>query len=912
MSIKEVLTILSIFFMIAPSHAKIMTGKVIDKETNEPIEGVAVFLLKDSTKATFTDKKGVFFIDLPDQTDQIKINAFGYKILQTTISDNSVFKLEIDTYTFDDIVVTATENAGLTSSSKINNHTMKHLQPSCLSDIMELLPGGMAKNPALNTPNTIVLREAGISSNQYNTSALGTSFIVDGAPISTNANLQTMYGAWDTQTTSRDFTNAGVDMRTIATDDIESIEVVRGIPSVEYGELTSGLLKIVRKTGGKDLSARFKADMSSKLFYISKGFEWEQKKSTLNISFDYLNSKSDPRNILENYKRFTSSIRSTKNWNNDSLKFSTSLNFDYGGSFDNDKVDPDLNVGNVDSYSSKYNRFAGAWNFRIESERENNILKKTEMTVSSSYELNRTNRTRLVQISGETPCTITTDEGESFAPLIYPYTYVASHIVDGKPLSIFSKLTSDFYLPFIPLKNNLKTGADWHYDKNKGDGQIYDVLRPLYTGISSRYRPYYDIPSEQTIAVFAEENLTAKLGKNKLDTEIGVRASSMLNLSSDYKMDGEWYADPRIKVGWTFPSFSIFNNKMSIVLTGGYGWHTKFPTIGQLYPETVYIDLVEMNYWHENRDCRGIYTQTYIADATNYNLEPARNKKKEVRIDISCKGNRLSVTFFNEDMKSGFRSMTEYRDYPYKKYDISGIDAATLTSVPDPHTLPYKIVHELNGFSKTCNGSRTHKQGVEYTISTIRMPKTNTRLTINGAYFKTVYENSMEIQEIPNSMVFGDKIHYAGVYNDDDGYIRETNNTNFTFDTDIPSIHLGVSLSAQCVWQTASQSAEKQNTPIAYIDNTGERHEFTDDAVEADPLLKFLIRTYNASLYERQTVPFAMNINMKATKSLINDKLMVALFVYKLLDAHPSYVRNGYEIRRYAKPYFGLEMNLKL
>lgn len=192
------------------------------------------------------------------------------------------------------------------------------------------------------------------------------------------------------------------------------------------------------------------------------------------------------------------------------------------------------------------------------------------------------------------------------------------------------------------------------------------------------------------------------------------------------------------------------------------------------------------------------------------------------------------------------------------------------------------------------------------------MPKTNTRLTINGAYFKTVYENSMEIQEIPNSMVFGDKIHYAGVYNDDDGYIRETNNTNFTFDTDIPSIHLGVSLSAQCVWQTASQSAKKQNTPIAYIDNTGERHEFTDDAVEADPLLKFLIRTYNASLYERQTVPFAMNINMKATKSLLNDKLMVALFVYKLLDAHPSYVRNGYEIRRYAKPYFGLEMNLKL
>ena len=263
-------------------------------------------------------------------------------------------------------------------------------------------------------------------------------------------------------------------------------------------------------------------------------------------------------------------------------------------------------------------------------------------------------------------------------------------------------------------------------------------------------------------------------------------------------------------------------------------------------------------------------------------------------------------------MKSGFRSMVQYYDYPYKKYDVSSIDANSQTTVPDPQTLAYEVKHELSGYSRTYNGSRTLKQGLEYTLSTKRIPKLNTRLTISGAYFKTLYENSVEVQEIPTTMVFGDRIHYAGVYADDEGYIRETNNTNFTFDTDIPNIHLGVSLSAQCVWQTASQTAEKQNIPIAYIDQYGERHNFTDAAVVSDPLLKFLIRANNSSLYDRQTVPFAMNINLKATKSLLNDKLMVALFVNKLLDAHPSYVRNGYEIRRYAKPYFGLEMNIKI
>ena len=912
MSYKRAITaliFLSLFFTI---QAKQLTGTVIDQETNDPIEGATICLTKSPLNTTLTNSKGEFSIEVPEQNCEIEIKAFGYKTLRTTHKTYSEYRLSLELGSIEEIVVTATENYGLTSISKIGDHAMKHLQPSSFSDVMELMPGGMAQTPSLRAPNTIAIREAGISSSQYSTSALGTSFLIDGAPISTNANLQRVQGAWDSQTTDRDYTNAGVDMRTISTDDIESVEVIRGIPSVEYGELTSGLVKIVRKKGSKDLSARFKADMSSKLFYIGKGFEHEQKKTSLNLSADYLNSKHDPRNILENYKRITSSARFAKEWDGEKYGISTSLNADYGGSFDNDKVDPDLNAGGVDSYTSEYNRFSGVWNLGIGNKDKKSFFQKTDLTISTSYELNKTKRTRLVQLSGETPCTITTEEGESFAPLIYPYTYVASHTVDGKPLSVYTKLTGDFHLSFLPFKNNLKTGVDWHYDKNNGKGQLYDALKPLYTGISSRYRPYYAIPSEQTLSTFAEEKLMIKAGRSKFESEVGVRLSSMLNLPSAYMMNGKWYADPRIKAGWTFPSFSIFGKEMTTMLIGGYGWHTKYPTIDQLFPEKVYIDLVEMNYWHEDRACRGIYTQTYIADATNYNLEPARNEKKEVRIDISYNGNRLSVTYFNEDMKSGFRSMVQYYDYPYKKYDVSSIDANSQTTVPDPQTLAYEVKHELSGYSRTYNGSRTLKQGLEYTLSTKRIPKLNTRLTISGAYFKTLYENSVEVQEIPTTMVFGDRIHYAGVYADDEGYIRETNNTNFTFDTDIPNIHLGVSLSAQCVWQTASQTAEKQNIPIAYIDQYGERHNFTDAAVVSDPLLKFLIRANNSSLYDRQTVPFAMNINLKATKSLLNDKLMVALFVNKLLDAHPSYVRNGYEIRRYAKPYFGLEMNIKI
>mgnify|MGYP000538256100 FL=1 len=55
-----------------------------------------------------------------------------------------------------------------------------------------------------------------------------------------------------------------------------------------------------------------------------------------------------------------------------------------------------------------------------------------------------------------------------------------------------------------------------------------------------------------------------------------------------------------------------------------------------------------------------------------------------------------------------------------------------------------------------------------------------------------------------------------------------------------------------------------------------------------------------------------MNVNFKATKKLLDDKLTIALFVNKLLDYNPDYVRNNYTIRRHVTPYFGLEMNVKI
>lgn len=139
-------------------------------------------------------------------------------------------------------VVTATESHSVVNSSKIGEEAIEHIQPSSFADLLELLPGGRAEDPILGAPQTINLRAAAsLSDDNYSTSSLGTKFLIDGIPLNNDANLQTT-PVWSSYGSS--FVNAGADMRTIPTDDIESVEIVRGIPSVEYGDLTSGMVKI--------------------------------------------------------------------------------------------------------------------------------------------------------------------------------------------------------------------------------------------------------------------------------------------------------------------------------------------------------------------------------------------------------------------------------------------------------------------------------------------------------------------------------------------------------------------------------------------------------------------------------------------------------------------------------------------
>ena len=907
---RKVLYIIIILFInhlsASAQQGYTLTGTIQDAQTKEPLS-FATIQLQTADKTWYgalSDQNGRYsFTKLSAGEYTATVSYLGYDKLTKTfsISKNTTlaFRLTSSTMALNEVVITASESKGLTSASKIDRKAMEHLQPTSFADLLELLPGGKSTDPNMGGVNLIKIREAGSTSEDI--ASLGVGFVIDGMTMNTDANLQYVPG---TSQISKESVSKGVDMRMLSTDNIESVEIIRGIPSVEYGNLTGGLVNIKRKSSASPLTARFKADQVGKLFSAGKGWAINGS-NVLNLDLSYLDSKVDPRDSRENYKRITASARWNNNYKTNIGHIDWRINADYTGSFDNVKRDKDVTI-KEDSYKSSYDKMTlgGEW---VLKRSEQSFLRQLRANASISQEFSQIKERKSVSLDRPMGIPNSTVEGEADG-LYLPYNYVANMLIDGKPLYANAKIMGDFAFNWMKSSHTLKIGAEWNLSKNFGDGQVYDTTRPLNTASTTRPRSYNDIPARQDMSVYAEEQMRLPLGKHELFVSAGVRANSLLGLSGNYAIQGKIYLDPRFNLKWQLPALGT-NKDWLIDISAGIGWLSKLPTTAQLYPDAKYVDVVQLNYYHNNADYRRINMMTYKWDNTNYDLEPARNQKWEVRLNVAHKGNNFSITYFQERMDNAFRDISYYRTLAYKKYDTSSINSSELTGPPALEGLTYDEDTLINAYKMAGNGTRVRKEGVEFTFSTKRIKLLKTRFTVTGAWLKTTYSNSMPEYKESSIILNGEQLQYVGLYDWESGSTKERFNTNITADTYLQKIGMIFSLTAQCTWYTASQSLWNNGTPVSYVDKNGNVHPFTE-ADATDIQLQHLVNKYANDYFDRQTIPFEMGINLKATKE-IGKYMQLSLFVNRLLYIAPDYHRGTRTVRRFSDPYFGMEANLR-
>ena len=282
--------------------------------------------------------------------------------------------------------------------------------------------------------------------------------------------------------------------------------------------------------------------------------------------------------------------------------------------------------------------------------------------------------------------------------------------------------------------------------KNYGRGQVYDLTRPLSGSWTTRPREYRDVPALHVLSFFAEANLKQHVGGSLAELQAGLRTIQMPHLGKRYHMHGRVYLDPRVNLLWRLPEWQAGGKDFSIYLGTGYGMTTRMPTADYLYPQCSYADFLQLNYFDAaNPDRSLVSLMTYINDATNYALRPARNRKLELRAGLDWGPFSVQVSYFREKMTAGFRYSAIYAPYTYKKYDQSAIPAE---GIPDLAAIPYETHTVLSGFRRAANGSRIDKHGVEFTVNTTRWQPLRTSLTITGAWFRSTYSNSQDLSLI--------------------------------------------------------------------------------------------------------------------------------------------------------------------
>ncbi len=231
---KTLLLITSALLLIVVStvHSKTnqLSGKIINKNTGQPIPDANIILMNTNLGTVSRDEGYYFLENLSDSEYKIKVSVIGYKAITKTIQfsdNNSVnFELEPKPIEYDPVLVTATLTEHSLSNVTVSGDVltrkrMKELTGNTTGELISSIGGIYSKNydgfAGLNTPSI-----RGSEASQV-------LVLMDGIRINTAQ-------------------GGGVDLNAIPAQTIERIEVIKGGHSALVGsDAVGGVINLISK-----------------------------------------------------------------------------------------------------------------------------------------------------------------------------------------------------------------------------------------------------------------------------------------------------------------------------------------------------------------------------------------------------------------------------------------------------------------------------------------------------------------------------------------------------------------------------------------------------------------------------------------------------------------------------------------
>ena len=913
-----------------------ISGKVVDAKTGEPVIGAAVNV-EDTGIWAISDENGKFFLpDIRPGDYAVQFSCLGFvdKRLSFVVKKdipNLTIKLDQNTLALNSVVVTAErDKEGMNTSLKFGANALNHLQMSNVTDISALLPGGKTVNPDLTTDNAVSLRSGGLAAGN---AAFGTALEVDGVRVGNNASFGSM---------------SGTGTRNISTENVQSIEVITGVPSAEYGDLNSGMVRINTRKGLTPWNITFAVNPRTYQASASKGIDLMKNRGVLNVSAEWTRATHKLSSPYTSYTRrgFSASYSNTfKNV----LKFEAGATGNIGGM--NTKNDPDAYKGTWSKVRDNVLRANTSLTWLLRKSWITNL----KLDASVNYNDNRSQDHAYGSSASMLPAVHSELAGYYLADRL-PVSYFSDKVIDSKELDYAASLKYEWFKKSGKRLSKLKAGVQWKANGNVGEGEYYKD--PSVAANGYRPRPYSQYPFMHNVAAYIEEDYTFPIGKTSLQISAGLRLENLFVKDTDYKNVSS--LSPRFNAKW-----KISDN---LSIRGGWGVSEKLPSFYILYPVQKYRDIQTFGFSHGDSSSYVYYTQPYKM-LFNENLKWQKNYNAEFGIEAYFLRTSVSLVGFFNKTKNPYTYQNIYTPFSYN-----------IMSVPSGYTVPDNP--EIRVDSQTGqvymrgsneefwtpmatkvtdktffesqmpgNGDDIYRTGAELIVDFPEIAPIRTKFRLDANYAYTHYiDNTLNWTYRTgwsHTSLSNRSYQYVGIYANGgesgtfNGKESHSLNANLTAITHIPEARIVITcrlemsllsrfrnlsryqgreyaynVNADGVESIGGSIYDSNNytaiRPVKYMDENGDVHDFTDKEASDPAFANLIIKSGNAYTFSQDGYGAYLSANLSVTKE-IGDHVSLSFFANNFTNSRMYVTSKATGVSAIFTPafYYGLTCRLK-
>lgn len=879
-----------------------VSGKVCDARDGAPLAGAVVQL---EALWAVTDADGRFSIaQVQAGSYHLKVSLLGYVDEERTLRVSGPvpaleIRLQYQSLALDGVVVTADRaKDGTGTTHNIGREALDHLQLSNMADMRALLPGGKTVNPDLTSENTFSIRSGG---SQAGNAAFATAVEVDGVRLGNNAGFGAM---------------GGVDTRNIAVDNVDHVEVVSGVPSAEYGDLGSGMVRVHTKTGRTPLSFNCSVNPRTYQTSVSKGVGLGEGAGVLNVSGEWTRATKKLTSPYESYTRRALSMKYSNIFGT-RLRLEAGLTGNLGGM--NSEDDPD-------AFSGEYQRVRD--NVLRANVLADWMLNKPWITqlkfeASANYNDNRSLYHKYNSYASNQPAVHAEQEGYFIATRL-PKTFFSDQVVDSRELDFAAALKYGWNHRWGDWKSHFKAGVQWKANGNAGRGEYYED--PSLAANGYRPRPYSDYPFLHNLSCYAEEDFSFPFG---LRLTAGLRLENVYVKGSAYKEVQS--LSPRFNAQWKPFKW--------LTLRGGAGVSEKLPSFYILYPKPEYRDILTFGFSHGDLSTYVYHTTPYTM-VFNPDLQWQRSRNAEVGLDVEAGGFKLSLVGFRNVTQNPYKLTALYEPF---SYDISRVPAGFSASGDAVVAVGFQsgtvtvdgtgmeLLVRDRTFVKTVrqdNGAPVERLGAELTVDFPEIRPIRTQLRADASYVETRTDDRSDAWYYnagwSHTSLQNRSFQYVGIYPNGGGSSlmvsgRETRNLdlNLTAITRIPAVRMIVTCRVETSLLTRSRNLPSGGTdvlyPTAYVDLDGTVHPFTAEDRDNPEFSNLVIRPSNDYLFLQDGYGAYASANLSVTKE-IGDHVSLSFFANNFTNARPTVYSMATGVGAIFTPafYYGLTCRIKL